>query len=71
MGKSTALDLCAFPEKLTDLTHYPSLNRYAQHHPGADLYDLEILKGFVRTMAYGIDDAYGDPKAGEKTVLQY
>ncbi|KAL8648857.1 MAG: hypothetical protein Q9210_004743 [Variospora velana] len=44
---------------------------YAQDHPGADPYVLETLKGFVRTMAYGIDGAYGDPKAGEKTVLQY
>ncbi|KAL2041983.1 hypothetical protein N7G274_005171 [Stereocaulon virgatum] len=46
-------------------------NGYARDHPGADPYDLETLKDFVRMMAYGIDGIYGDPKAGEKSVLQY
>ncbi|KAL2039086.1 hypothetical protein N7G274_008135 [Stereocaulon virgatum] len=45
-------------------------NGYTQDHPGADPYDLETLKDFVREIAYGIDVAYGDPKAGEKSVLQ-
>ena len=55
-GKSTVLSLCAFSKKPTDLTPSTS-NRYAQDHPGADPYELETLKGFVRTMAYGIDGA--------------
>ncbi|KAK3169331.1 hypothetical protein OEA41_008714 [Lepraria neglecta] len=46
-------------------------NGYAQSHPGADPYDLETLKDFVREIAYGIDGIYDDPTAGEKTVLQY
>ena len=70
-GKSTALGLCAFSQEPTDLTSHTTSNRYAQDHPGADAYNLETLKGFVRTIAYGIDGAYDDPKAGEKTILQY
>jgi len=71
MGKSTALGCCAFSKKPAYLTLLPTPNRYAQDHPGADPYDLETLKDFVRDVAYGIDGAYGDPKAGEKSVLQY
>ena len=70
-GKSTALGLCALLKKPTDLIPRPTSNRYTQDHFSADPYDLEILKGFVRMMAYGIDSAYSDPKAGEKPVLQY
>ena len=71
MGKSTALGYCAFSKEPAHLTLLPTPNRYAQDHPGADPYDLETLKDFVRDVAYGIDGAYGDPKAGEKSVLQY
>lgn len=46
-------------------------NRYARDRPGADPYDLETLKDFVREMAYRIDGTYGDAIAGEKSVLQY
>ena len=64
-GRFTALSpLHTFREAHT-------LNRYAQEHPGADPYDLETLKGFVRMMAYGIDGVYSDPKAGKKSILQY
>lgn len=46
-------------------------NRYARDCPGADPYDLETSKDFVREMAYGIDGTYGDAIAGENPVLQY
>ena len=46
-------------------------NRYARDRPGADPYDLETLKDFVKEMAYGIGGTYGDAIAGEKSVLQY
>ena len=46
-------------------------SRYARDRPGADPYDLETLKDFVREMAYGIDGVYGNAIAGEKSVLQY
>ena len=46
-------------------------NRYARDRPGANPYDLETLKDFVREMASGIDGTYGDAIAGEKSVLQY
>lgn len=62
-GRSIALVPGAFCKKLT------FVKQYARDHPGADPYDLEILKDFVRMMAYGIDGIYGDPKVGEESVL--
>ena len=68
-GKSTALGLCAFSKKPTNLIPCPTSNRYAQDYFSADPYDLETLKGFIRTIAYGIDSAYSNPKVVEKIVL--
>ena len=66
MGKFTALGFCAFPKKPAYLTLLPTPNRYAQDHPGADPYDLETLKDFVRDVTYGIDGVTATPKAGKK-----
>lgn len=70
-GRSTALTSYPISKEAYLADTHPHSNRYAQTHPDADPYDLKPLKGFVRTIAYGIDDIYGDPKADEKTVLQY
>ena len=48
-----------------------SPNRYEIEHASAIPYDIETSKDFVRSVAFGIEGSYEDPKACLSSVIQY
>lgn len=44
------------------------IRRYARRNPWASPYDLKLLKGVIRTYAYGIIGRYGDANPCKESV---
>ena len=44
------------------------LNRYTKEYPSATLYNIELLKDFVKNIVYGINSAKNNLKAALATV---